>query len=178
MIFGKIKDQEEQERLDDALKASKNKKWYRRLQVVANSAKKFTVKQLSIMFAICEATIRSYIKLYNEGGLDKLAPVKQTGRPPKIANWTKEQWNEVLERTPDQYEKLNTHSRAWALQRLSLYLKEYHQIDVSIVSIHNSLEKTKVRTGRSKLRVGSNDPDYVVKRAHVKAVQNLPLGDN
>jgi len=173
MIYANVKNQEEQKRLDDALDSSKSKNWYRRLQVVANSAKRFTVKQLSIMFAICEATIRSYIQLYNEGGLDKLAPVKQPGRPPKIANWTKEQWDEVLERTPNQYEKLNTHSRQWTLERLSVYLKEYHQIEVSIVSIHNSLERTKVRTGRSKLRVGSNDPDYVVKRAHVEAVQNL-----
>jgi len=57
MIYAKIKDQEEQKQLDDALDSSKNKKWYRRLQVIANSAKRFTVKQLSIMFAICEATI-------------------------------------------------------------------------------------------------------------------------
>ena len=178
MIYAEIKSQEEQERLDAALKASKNKKWYRRLQVVANSAKNVTVKRLSIIFAICETTIRNYIKLYNEGGLDKLAPVKQPGRPPKIANWTKEQWDEVMERTPGQYEKLNTHSRQWTLEHLSVYLKEYHQIEVSTVSIHNSLEKTKVRTGRSKLRVGSNDPDYAVKRAHVKAVQNLHWGDN
>ena len=75
MIYAKIKNQEEQKRLDDALDSSKSKKWYRRLQIVADSAKRFTVKQLSIMFAVCEATIRSYIKLYNEGGLDKLAPI-------------------------------------------------------------------------------------------------------
>jgi len=62
MIYAKVKDQEEQKQLDDALDSSKSKKWYRRLQVVANSAKKFAVKQLSIMFAICEATIRSYIQ--------------------------------------------------------------------------------------------------------------------
>ena len=98
MIYAKIKDQEEQKQLDDALDSSKNKKWYRRLQVIANSAKRFTVKQLSIMFAICEATIRSYIQLYNEGGLDKL--VKQPGHPPKIANWTKEQ---LMEMCPDDF---------------------------------------------------------------------------
>ena len=56
MIYAKIKDQEEQKQLDDALDSSKNKKWYRRLQVIANSTKRFTVKQLSIMFAICKAT--------------------------------------------------------------------------------------------------------------------------
>jgi len=31
MIYAKIKDQEEQKQLDDALDSSKSKKWYRRL---------------------------------------------------------------------------------------------------------------------------------------------------
>jgi len=170
MIYAKIKNQEEQKRLDDTLKSSQKKNWYRRLQIISLSAKKYTVQKLSEMFELCEATIRNYVHSYNEGGLDKLKPVKQTGRPPKIGHWTKEQWDEVLEQTPDQYEKLNVKSREWTLERLQLYLKEYHQIEVSIVSIHNSLGKTGRRTGRSKLRVGSPDPVYRVKR---KQIENL-----
>jgi transposase len=173
MIHAKIKTQEAQKHLNDALKASKNKNWYRRLRIIALSADKYTVKQLSGMFDLCEATIRNYIRSYNEGGLDKLKPVKPPGHPPKIAHWTKEQWDEVLEQTPDQYEKLNTQSRQWTLERLRLYLKEYHQIDVSIASIYNSLRKTGRRTGRSKLRVGSPDPDYKVKRKHIKELQDF-----
>ena len=170
MIYAKIKSQKEQKRLYDALKSSQKKNWYRRLQIISLSAKKYTVQKLSEMFELCEATIRNYVHSYNEGGLDKLKPVKQTGRPPKIGHWTKEQWDEVLEQTPDQYEKLNVKSREWTLERLQLYLKEYHQIEVSIVSIHNSLGKTGRRTGRSKLRVGSPDPVYRVKR---KQIENL-----
>ena len=176
MIYAEIKSQKEQKRLDDALKASKKKSWYRRLQVIAFSAQKskeYTVQKLSEMFKLCQQTIRNYIHAYNEGGLDKLAPVKPPGRPPKIGHWTKEQWDEVLEQTPNQHEKLNTQSRQWTLERLCLYLKEYHEIDVSTVSVLNSLRKTGRRTGRSKLRVGSPDPDYRVKRKHIKAVQNL-----
>ena len=45
----------------------------------------------------------------------------------------------MLEQTPNQYEKLNTQSRQWTLERLRLYLKEYHQIEVSMpVSIIRS----------------------------------------
>jgi transposase len=173
MIYAEIKSQEEQKRLNDAMRASEKKSWYRRLQVISLSAQRYTVQKLSEMFQLCEQTIRNYIHAYNDGGLDKLAPVKPPGRPPKIGHWTKEQWDEVLEQTPNQYEKLNTQSRQWTLERLCMYLREYHGIEVSTVSVLNSLRKTGRRTGRSKLRVGSPDPDYRVKRKHIKVVQNL-----
>jgi transposase len=178
MIYAEIKNQEEQKRLDDALKASNNKNWYRRLQVIALSAQKYTVQKLSEMFRLCQATIRNYIHTYNEGGLETLTPKKSPGRPPKVAHWTKEDWDKVLERTPNQYGKLHTQSRQWTLDRLRLYLKEYHGIDVSIVSIYNSLRRTGRRTGRSKLRVGSPDPKYTAKRKHTEDLGNLHLGDN
>lgn len=178
MIYANVKNQEEKERLDDALRSSRTKSWYRRLQVVALSARKHTVRQLSKLFDLCEATIRKYIKSYNKEGLDGLVPRKPPGRPPRIAHWTKEQWDKVLEQTPDQYDKLDTHSHQWTLGLMSKYLKEYHQIEVSSVSVYNSLRRTGRRTGRSKLRVGSPDPDYTVKRDCVKEVQNLHYRDN
>lgn len=178
MIFAKIRNKEEKEQLDDALRSSQKKVWYRRLQIIALSAKRHTVEQLSKMFDLSKATIRSYIKSYNQRGLDGLMPRKPPGRPPKIAHWTKEQWSEVLEQTPDQYEKLDTHSHQWTLGLMTKYLWEYHQIEVSAVSVHNSLKKTGRRTGRSKLRVGSPDPDYVIKRDRLKEVQNLHYRDN
>jgi transposase len=178
MIYVNIQDPEQEKRLIDELKISKDKNWYRRLQIIADSVKGVTVEQLSQMFSVSQATIRRYIHAYNQGGLDTLKPKKSTGRPPKIGNWTKADWDKVLEQTPDQYEKLNTHSRQWTLERLALYLKEYHNMVVAISSIYNSLRNTGRRTGRSKLRVGSPDPDYTVKREGVKAVQNLHYRDS
>lgn len=178
MVYVKIEDPEQEKRLIDELKTSKYKNWYRRLQIIANSAEGVTVEQLSQMFNVSQATIRRYIHSYNQGGLDTLKPKKSPGRPPKIGNWTKEDWDKVLEQTPNQYEKLNTHSQQWTLERLALYLKEYHNMVVAISSIYNSLRNTGRRTGRSKLRVGSPDPEYTVKREGVKAVQNLHLRDS
>lgn len=178
MIYAKIKKQEELIRFQDAMKASKDKKWYRRLQIIEFSVKKYSVQELSDRFKLCEATIRNYIHSYNEGGLDKLAPVKPPGRPPKIGHWTKEQWDSVLEQTPNQYEKLNTQSGQWTLGRLQLYVKEYHDTDVDISNIYRSLRKTGRRTGRSKLRVGSPDPKYKVKRKHTEDLRNLQARGN
>ena len=178
MIYANIKDDEERKRLEDAIQATKGKNWYRRLEIIQNSASGIKVPTLSEIFNLNQDTIRDYIKSYNQGGLYGLKPIKQTCRPPKIGHWTKEDWDRVLEQTPNQYEKLSTESRSWTFERLSLYLKEYHGIEVTISSVYNSLRKTGKRTGRSKLRVGSPDPDYQVKRDQLKEVQNLPLRDN
>jgi transposase len=178
MIYAEIKDQEERIRLQDAMKASKDKNWYRRLQIIELSAEKYSVQDLSSTFKLCEATIRNYIHSYNKGGLEKLKPTKPPGRPPKIGNWTEADWDKVLEQTPDQYKKLNTQSRQWTLERLQLYVKEYHDIDVDISNIYRSLRKTGRRTGRSKLRVGSPDPKYKVKRKHTEDLRNLPARGN
>ena len=178
MIYAKIENQEENRLLEDALKASRNKSWYRRLEIIQNSAKGIIVPKLSEIFSVCQQTVRNYINAYNLGGLDALMADKQTGRPPKIGHWTKADWDKILEQTPNQYEKLKTHSHQWTLERMALYLKEYHGIEVTIQSVYYSFRKTRRGTGRSKLRVGSPDPDYTAKRAGVKAVQNLHLRDN
>ncbi len=173
MIYATISSEEAQKRLNEAIEEAKDVKWYIRLKIIALSATKETVKELSQMFNLNKATIRNYIHDYNQGGLEQLAPDKSTGRPPKIGQWTKEQWDWVLEQTPNQYEKLNTQSRQWTLERLQQYIKEYHGMDVSLSSVYNSLRNIGRRTGRSKLRVGSPDPMYTVKRSYTKGVQNL-----
>ena len=174
MIYAKIKDEEERERLERALDTTKDKRMYIRFLIISLSSKGYKVKRLSEMFNVCKATVRTYIKSYNEGGLKRLAVGKRTGRPPKIGHWTKEDWDKILERTPNQYEKLSSGSRVWTLELLARYVKQYHGIDVCIASIYDSLRKTGRRTGRNKLRVGSPDPDYIAKRQHTKGVQNLP----
>jgi transposase len=170
MIYVILKNPEEKEILESELKSARDKNWYRRLQIIKLSSRKHTVQELSREFSLCQQTIRSYINAYNQGGVPALFQGKSPGRPPKISNWTKQDWEKVMEQTPNQYEKLNTQSRQWTLDRLRMYVKEYRNIDVSIVSIYSSLRKTGKRTGRSKLRVGSPDPGYVVKR---KAMEDL-----
>jgi len=118
MIYATISSDEAQKRLNEAIEESKDIKWYVRLKIVALSATKRTVKELSEMFDLYEATIRNYIHDYNNGRLQQLEPDKSSGRPAIIAQWTKQQWDKVLEQTPNQYEKLNTNSHQWTLERL------------------------------------------------------------
>ena len=174
MIYANIPSSEEQKRLDAAKEAAKDKTWYRRLMIITLSAQQYTVQKLSELFHLCETTIRSYVHAYNDGGLDQLQPKTSPGRPPKVADWTKDDWDEILARTPNQYAKLLTESRQWTYDLLVAYVNAYHGISVCRSTIYNSFRNTGRRTGRSKLRVGSPDPAYVVKRQHVEGLENLP----
>ena len=49
MIYAGIKNKEAQKHLDGALEASKDKKWYRRLKIIALSAKKAVNEKLHEM---------------------------------------------------------------------------------------------------------------------------------
>ncbi len=98
MIFAKVID-EGLKLFEKELKSTKEAKWYRRLKIVQLSSQKRTVPQLAIDFDLCEATVRDYIRRYNEGGLKALKRRNSNGRPPKI-NMTKAEWEELLHRSP------------------------------------------------------------------------------
>lgn len=178
MIFAHIKSAQDQEALDKALHDAKDKKWYRRLMIIALSAQRYTVAQLSELFSVCHSTVRRYIHAYNAEGLEGLRAGRSPGRPVKLAHWTKADWDEVLARSPNQYQKLNTESRQWTQELLVVYLREYEGIEVCLSTVYNSLRKTGRRTGRSKLRVGSPDPEYVVKRQVIEGMRSLPTRGN
>ena len=81
MIYAKIENPEENKRLEDALKASKDKKWYRRLQITQNSTKGIIVPKLSEIFGICQQMVRNYINAYNQDRLDEIMLSNQAVLP-------------------------------------------------------------------------------------------------
>ena len=88
-------------------------------------------------------------------------------------HFSKSDWEHLFEQTPDQYEKLQTGSRQWTLELMSVYFKAYHEISVTPPVIHHALRRMGYRTGRSKLRVGSPDPEYQAKRKQLEALASL-----
>ena len=84
-----------------------------------------SVGQLAQQFDLCQPTIRNYIKAYNKEGIQTLRPQKPPGRPKKVGQLGKDDWGEILSRTPNQYDKLQTDSRQWTLELLVGYAKAY-----------------------------------------------------
>lgn len=173
MIYAQPQGEHAVSELQGLLKKASDAKWYRRLKIVQLSMTGMSVPQLSQHFEVCKATIRKYIKAYNQGGVEALIPKKPTGRLPKVAHLTQDDWNQILRQTPDQYEKLQTDSRQWTLALLVGYAKEYLDQEVCFQTVAAALKHCKFRTGRSKLRVGSPDPDYQVKRERVEQLRSF-----
>lgn len=179
MIYAQLQTKQQLQRLNEELLKAKKKNWYRRLMIIKISAtEKHSVVQLSKMFDLCSATVRNYIRTYNLDGLKALVPQSPPGRKGKITRLQKADWDAILEQTPSQYQLLNTDSIQWTLQLMVDYLDQYYQISVSIPAVYYALRRTGRRTGRSKLRVGSPDPDYQVKRQAIQEMTNLPQRDN
>ena len=178
MIYATPQGEHAHSELQHEIKQAKSAKWYRRLKIIQLSLSGASVSQLSDQFDLCPATIRSYIKAYNGKGIESLRPKKQPGRPTKVGHLSRDDWAEILSQTPNQYEKLETDSPQWTIELLARYAKEYLNESVTLDTISKALRRCKYRRGRSKLRIGSPDPDYSVKRERVETLGSLPPRGN
>ena len=172
MIYAQVSD-EGLKLLEKELKSTKDAKWYKRLEIIQWSSQGETVPQLSKRSDVCEATVRDYIKRYNNGGLAALKPGKSSGRPP-TTDLTKAQWEELLHRSPCQFEKLDTGARNWTQDMLSVYCYEYLGVQIGSTAICMLLKRMGIRWNRGKLKVTSPDPDYTVKRERVQTLKKKP----
>ena len=164
--------------LQAVVKTAENAKWYRRLKIIQFSMAGSNVPQLRKQFEVCTPTIRNDIKAYNANGIQGLIPNKSPGRLPKVGHLSRDQWTQILSQTPNQYDKLSTDSRQWTLELLARYASKYLDRQVTLDTISKALRRCKYRTGRSKLRVGSPDPDYLVKRENVETLTSMPPRGN
>ena len=179
MIYADLSDSCALERLDTALSEAKKPQWYRRLMIIKLSGTEgLSVPKLAKMFNLSDDSVRRYIHKYNTSGLEGLMPQSPPGRRGKITHFSKSDWERLFQQTPDQYEKLQTDSRQWTLELISVYFLTYHEISVTPPAIHIALRRTGYRTGRSKLRVGSPDPDYQAKRHQLTELSCLPKRDD
>ena len=148
MLFAKATETEQKE-IKTEMKASENKKWYRRLKIIALSSQRMSVPELAKMFDLSQATVRTYIKKYDEYGLEGLRPRKNSGRQAKI-RLTKQEWEELCQRSPHQYDQLNTEARNWSQRLVQTYLEKYQGIMVSQSAISTTLNKMGISWTRTK----------------------------
>ena len=153
MLFAKVTKIEQKE-IKEAMKGSENKKWYRRLKIIDLSSQRISVPELAKMFDLSQATVRTYIKKYDEYGLEGLRPRKNLGRQAKIG-LTKQAWEEVFHRSPHQYDRLNTKARNWSQRLVQTYLKKYQGIMISQSAISPNLKKMRISWTTTKKKLHS-----------------------
>jgi transposase len=162
MIYANVTPKGEEE-LQTALAQAQQPKWYCRLKIIDLSGRGYGVPELATMFDLSRATIRGYIKRYNNHGLSGLGPDYGSGRA-AILTWSKEAWLNLLNQAPCQFEKLDSGAQNWTQALLQEYLAEYHDVPLSQSAISKTLRKAGLSWRRAKLTVTSPDPLYTVKR--------------
>lgn len=148
MLFAQVT-KKGQEELKSALNSTPEAKWYRRLKIVDLSAQGHRVPELAQWFDIGEASVRRYIKQYNEGGLNGLQPGKSNGRHASIS-LSRMEWEELLSRRPSQFDALGTKARNWSQPLLQRYLSHYHELEVTQGTISSTLKRHNISWKRAK----------------------------
>lgn len=169
MLYAHISPKES-ERIVKALKQSQSVRWYQRLHIIQLSSKGKSVTELSDLFGRGTATIRDYIKRYNQNGIEGLQRQSSSGAPPQIP-LTRAQWEELLHQSPSQWVRLETAARNWNQELLVTYLHRYHGIMVTRQAVAAHLKRHGIRWNRSRLKVTSPDPLYTIKRNHLDTLK-------
>ncbi len=177
MIFVRISSEENQEKLQLALKEAKKPYIYRRLLIIQFSSQGKEVVELTSLFRLHPLTIRKYIHAYNRDGIQGIVPADKSGRPCKLP-LTKDQWLDILHQAPATYLKLNTPSYNWTLELLARYVKIYHGVTIRLSGIWYILRRHRINMGRSQWKLTSPDPEYKVKRDRVEALKKKRKSDN
>lgn len=148
MIYAQVDEIRWQE-LEQEIKRTSELKWYRRLKVIQQSVKRQSVPKIASLFDLDQATVRDYIHRYNKGGLAGLKPDYGQGRPTEIG-LTKAEMEELISRSPSQFEKLDTGARNWSQALLCDYFWHYHQLKISQSGISDALKRLDIVWRRAK----------------------------
>jgi len=148
MLYAKV-DQEGRDEIKKGLKTAQKAKWYRRLKVIDLSGQGESVSKIAEIFDLNENTVRGYINRYNADGLAGLKPNGGQGRRVSIS-LSKEELSAIIERSPSQYEKLETGARNWNQALMRVYLKQYHQLEVSQSVISDTFNRLGIPWNRAK----------------------------
>lgn len=169
MIYANV-DAQGQKALEQEMKETKDKKWYRRLKIIDLSGQGRSVPEIATIFNLSQGAVRAYIKRYNDGGLSGLQPSYGQGRPLMMA-WDQAKWLELLGQALSDFEKLDTGAQNWTQALMAQYLAQYEEVEVSQTSVSLMLKRVGIKWKRAKARIKSPDPLYVVKRQRVEALK-------
>ncbi len=171
MIYAELK-REGRAALQQAMQTAKESKQYRRYKAVDLSSQGYDVPQIAEILDLAEATIRRLIHTVNTSGVDALQPAYGQGRP-FVLDWTKEQWQDLLAQAPAHFAKVESGAQTWTQQLICRYLQEYHALTVSQRTVSSAIKRVGLHWRRTKLRVHSPDPLYVVKRQRIATLKTL-----
>ncbi|HEV2460353.1 MAG TPA: helix-turn-helix domain-containing protein [Ktedonobacterales bacterium] len=133
-----------------------------RARIILQSSQGQRVPAIARTLALCEPTVRLWIKRFNERGLAGLADAPHRCRP---ATYTREQVGLVVATALTDPQALGQPFACWTFARLAVYLQETQDLTMSRSRIHEVLQCEGLRWRTHETWFGQRvDPDFAVKR--------------
>ena len=109
----------------------------RRAQAVFMLAQGESVLAVARWFRTAPHRVRAWRRWYLEGGRDRLADDRRTGRPPKLGPAELALLDEALDRGPQAYGWPVT---VWSIRDLCEFLWQHRQVRVSVYTMHRAVQ--------------------------------------
>lgn len=144
-----------------------------RAQMVLLSARKETVPHIAQIFEVSRATVRFWLKRFNQYGPPGLYDEDRQGRPPKVTPEVEQQIAKWIENDPGSVGFLAT---SWTVAMLTLAILKRCGVQVSPSSVRGVLHHLGAAWGRPRLAMpDKTDPEKAAKQwAIAKAVMTAP----
>ena len=137
-----------------------------RARIILLASKGKRVPAIAQELELTEITVRSWLKRFNNEGLDGLADLPRSGRP---ATYSAEQVAEVIATALSDPQKLGQPFACWTLDRLETYLNEEKKIEIKRSRIDELLIAEGLRWRTQETWFGERvDPEFAKKRGSLK----------
>ena len=132
----------------------------RRAQIVRHAVEGLSAPEIAARMDLCGATVRFWLKRFNERGLQGLEEEMRSGRPP---TYTAEERSAVIEAALSRPAELDLPFASWTLESLVAYLGE-QGIGMRRSRIDEILHKEGLRWRRQETWFGERvDPEFAEK---------------
>jgi transposase len=138
----------------------------RRAQIIVHAVEGLTAPEIAARMALCDKTVRFWLKRFNERGVKGLEEDVRLGRPP---TYSAEERSAVIRTALTRPADLRLPFACWTLDRLVAYLSEHgiamRRSRISEIFIHEGLKWRHEETWFGE-RV---DPDFARKRGRLSS---------
>ena len=137
-----------------------------RARIILLASKGKRVPTIARELELTEITVRTWLKRFNNEGLDGLADLPRSGRP---ATYSAEQVAEVIATALSDPQQLGQPFACWTLDRLEIYLNEEKKIEIKRSRIDELLIAEGLRWRTQETWFGERvDPEFAKKRGSLK----------
>ena len=144
-----------------------------RARIILLASKGKRVPAIAQELELTEITVRTWLKRFNNEGLDGLADLPRSGRP---ATYSAEQVAEVITTALIDPQQLGQPFACWTLDRLETYLNEEKKIDIKRSRIDELLIAEGLRWRTQETWFGERvDPEFAKKRGSLRRSTRVRL---